>query len=747
MEAKLTQPIRRVFLLIMVAIGIMLVRPQNIIACEDCGGLIKAEIYEMPDDKLEAIGLLDEESEQVGIAASKSQTWYMNELIRQIKIALLNGKTSIDISSYNIDVQQYDEIRNIKFFCPYIDNTNLNVDVYVSGGKYSAIKIKNLLSLEDTKVLINKVDAKISEYLLEVNDANLSQADIAMKLHDEMIIRCQYDTSQDNPLNYNYKKHSFYQLLMEGKGVCQGYSYMYMYLLGQKGIDTYYVSSEAMNHAWNQVKIDGYYYHVDCTWDDPLSGGCDQLGAVDHKYFLLSDTAITGKNHHSWKIYTNCNSTKYDNEYWQKYEVDSQIHVIDSYAYFIGKDGLIKYNLITANAEIIDEIGRWKTFDSFEAYYVGKKSSLILYKKVLYYNSPTEVKYYDLTVGKIGHTSVSTSGESSFYYGIKKDGRNLIYRLAQKSTEQGTINTYSNFFDEVAVVGIDGVSLSIFDNGMLGLNVYIKNTGMKNENVKIRIGYADDMTKAISTDLSQTIACGNYRYKLTFPINSAEMTREIKVIVSDAKGQNYFTPYTTTVRKYADNIMQHYSKEYAKEIPTIKAMLNYGAASQQYFGIRTGDLANSILTSSDKTSYVNVFDNANVGNSFINTYGVDKKLQIGKLEYIGSSLILESGFKLRHYFKLSSGSISDYTCRVTTADGSIIETPTSKFINKNNFFYVDVVEMPFGNCDKDYKIAITYNNQTASMNYNLNNYIAKAVKADNNGKLSDLMKALYAYVK
>lgn len=42
------------------------------------------------------------------------------------------------------------------------------------------------------------------------------------------------------------------------------------------------VTSSSMNHAWNLIQIDGNYYHVDVTWDDPLQ---DRLGYVWHNSY------------------------------------------------------------------------------------------------------------------------------------------------------------------------------------------------------------------------------------------------------------------------------------------------------------------------------------------------------------------------------------------------------------------------------------------------------------------------------
>ena len=35
------------------------------------------------------------------------------------------------------------------------------------------------------------------------------------------------------------------------------------------GVDTSFAISTSMDHMWNVVKIDGNWYHVDTTWDDP----------------------------------------------------------------------------------------------------------------------------------------------------------------------------------------------------------------------------------------------------------------------------------------------------------------------------------------------------------------------------------------------------------------------------------------------------------------------------------------------
>jgi transglutaminase/protease-like cytokinesis protein 3 len=55
------------------------------------------------------------------------------------------------------------------------------------------------------------------------------------------------------------------------------------------GLDCYIVIGEVIGgggHAWNLVKIDGQWYHLDTTWND----GCGDRS----QYFLIPDSYFDG---------------------------------------------------------------------------------------------------------------------------------------------------------------------------------------------------------------------------------------------------------------------------------------------------------------------------------------------------------------------------------------------------------------------------------------------------------------------
>ncbi len=102
-------------------------------------------------------------------------------------------------------------------------------------------------------------------------------------LHDALIKKVTYTYSK-------LEEQNGYTTLVEGKGVCAGYAFALQYLLMRAGIQSYYVVGYAgESHAWNLVKIDGKWYYVDATWDDPLTGsGSDSAYSPFHTYFNLS---------------------------------------------------------------------------------------------------------------------------------------------------------------------------------------------------------------------------------------------------------------------------------------------------------------------------------------------------------------------------------------------------------------------------------------------------------------------------
>ena len=87
-----------------------------------------------------------------------------------------------------------------------------------------------------------------------------------------------------------------------------------------------------------------------------------------------------------------------------------------------------------------------------------------------------------------------------------------------------------------------------------------------------------------------------------------EMADEITAQVYLSENNPVGDAYTYSVRDYAAYIIEHPEKYSFKAVELVKAMLNYGAAAQTYFGYHTSDLANSILPTDEQQSSLSVGD-------------------------------------------------------------------------------------------------------------------------------------------
>jgi len=131
---------------------------------------------------------------------------------------------------------------------------------------------------------------------LQSVDSSMSAEEKALALHDYLILHAAYDTSNPVP-NDSYKA---YGVLVNGKGVCNSYAEAYNLLLTEEGIPSFKVTSTTMNHAWNMVKLNGSWFHVDVTWDDPLINGQNEDGFISYSNFLLTDAGIGATGHSNW---------------------------------------------------------------------------------------------------------------------------------------------------------------------------------------------------------------------------------------------------------------------------------------------------------------------------------------------------------------------------------------------------------------------------------------------------------------
>ena len=86
--------------------------------------------------------------------------------------------------------------------------------------------------------------------------------------------------------------------------MCEGYAKAFQYIMNEVGIESAIVigtgtnsKNETENHDWNYVKLNGQWYAVDVTWDDPIiTGGGILTDKAKYQYFLKGSKTIN-ENH------------------------------------------------------------------------------------------------------------------------------------------------------------------------------------------------------------------------------------------------------------------------------------------------------------------------------------------------------------------------------------------------------------------------------------------------------------------
>ncbi|MDO4182720.1 MAG: transglutaminase domain-containing protein [Coriobacteriia bacterium] len=102
----------------------------------------------------------------------------------------------------------------------------------------------------------------------------------ALWLHDWVIDHCTYD----NTHLYCGAEGA----LARGTGTCEAYHRAYALLLNTAGVEN--GRMEGNGHVWTAVNMDGAWYQVDTTWDDP--GYTSTVADVQHLYFGLTDAIM-----------------------------------------------------------------------------------------------------------------------------------------------------------------------------------------------------------------------------------------------------------------------------------------------------------------------------------------------------------------------------------------------------------------------------------------------------------------------
>lgn len=330
--------------------------------------------------------------------ARQAQVTYSLDAEEYIYQQMLAHSQKIDILKYNIPATQ-EALNNL-----ISGVLNEHPDLYfVSSQNCSAYTnddgtILAQLTVNYDNTYDDAAFQKAVEAALATADENKSDLENAIALHDYLVLNCEYDEENYEKGTVPVVSHSAYGTFVNRIAVCDGYALAYKHLLNQMGIECYMVDSGSMGHAWNMIVLDGEYYQVDVTWDDPV---WDRVGRVMHNYMFRSDEAFRNdtNKHYSWFVTKGsgiveyeATDDRYESAFWR--ECTSPLVMIGNDCYYTSynsssKKGEINKGSLTNYTEpgtTLQNVDTWNVWGEKYSFWPAIYSGLFQIDGRVFYN-------------------------------------------------------------------------------------------------------------------------------------------------------------------------------------------------------------------------------------------------------------------------------------------------------------------------------------------------------------------------
>lgn len=205
------------------------------------------------------------------------------------------------------DVNEVTESNEFVNINNYVHPYNSYRRIYVSISSLRRITIN--IEKSYTPNNIASVDKEIDKIISEIITDNMSEREKIMVFHDYIINNTKYDTEyiKKNLSDIDNPSHKAMGPLFYSRALCGGYADVTSVFLNKIGIPNYRISSE--NHIWNLVYLDNNWYHLDLTWDDPVTSNDTDI--LLYNFFLISTKQLedlaTGYHSFNKSIYLETN--------------------------------------------------------------------------------------------------------------------------------------------------------------------------------------------------------------------------------------------------------------------------------------------------------------------------------------------------------------------------------------------------------------------------------------------------------
>ncbi len=254
------------------------------VKAKDSYGTVVKQIIDVPVTQIEFNAYLDEETLQIGDTATVNA----------------EVKGSNDSYTYAYFVQEKGATA-WKFIKNFSETQSVEFKPEAVGEYTICVKAKNVSSgqVEKTYLSLNVVQEinNAKGITSRIIDDSMTQVEKVKAIHDWLVNNVEYD--MENLMNGTLPDEDYTAegLFKNRKAVCDGYSKAFMQMAQYAGFDVIIVTGVGYNstgsaetHAWNQIKVDGNWYNIDVTWDDPVFTSETSFDNLVYDYFLVPDS-------------------------------------------------------------------------------------------------------------------------------------------------------------------------------------------------------------------------------------------------------------------------------------------------------------------------------------------------------------------------------------------------------------------------------------------------------------------------
>lgn len=334
------------------------------------------------------------------------------------------------------------------------------------------------------------------------------------------------------------------------------------------------------------------------------------------------------------------------------------------------------------------------------------------YVNVLYFNEDTSEIYVESL-----STVRANNGRSDYYFETK----------GQYTIQMPSEIVYPSSLGEYEISTDGNIAINFYAN--------LTNAFIENEKAFLLVDDGETKTKIYASE-AKYVSSGTHKGQYLFQVNipATLMTRDIKVRLYGDDETYIGDEIATTYAKVASDMMTKSSDQKFKSL--VKSLLNYGAAQQQYASVDILDLANSSLSTSDKTVNFTSVTLPTVSGKVLNDYNSTDGISI-----IEATLAFDSGIKLRYYLNVPADKAGNMKFKINNQE---------VLLKKNEKgFYVETLYISAKMLGTIYTLDVYYNSSVVlKVQYSVYHYINAVLsssKYTSDTKLLNLLKSLYVY--